>query len=110
MGDTFSVPFILSCHEGKSFFGPLFKAFEENTRRVEEASFPFLPRARASSLRSKKTLAPALLFQKLCVIHVSQNRCQKAYLLRLQSSKANSPFSDSKLQLNTNTIDTFIER
>ena len=57
-----------------------------------------------------KTLAPVLLFQKLWLIHVSQNRCQKAYLLRLQSSTANSPFSNSKLPLNTNINDTFIER
>ena len=92
-------------HEGNSFFGPLSKALEKNTRRGEEASFPLLPRARASS--QKKTLAPALLFQKLWVIHVSQNRCQKAYLLRLQSSTANSPFSNSKLPLNTNINDTF---
>ena len=38
-------------HEGNSFFGPLSKALEKNTRRGEEASFPFLPRARASSLK-----------------------------------------------------------
>ena len=40
-------------HEGNSCFGPLSKALEKNTRRGEEASFPFLPRARASSLKKK---------------------------------------------------------
>ena len=29
-------------HEGNSFFGPLSKALEKNTRRGEEASLPFL--------------------------------------------------------------------
>ena len=56
-------------HEGNSFFGPLFKALEQNTRRGEDNSSPFLPCARASSLRSNKTLAPAVLFQnfELCM-------------------------------------------
>ena len=71
-------------------------AREKNTQRPGRGrpSSSFSGRTRASSLYSKKKMAPAILFQNLLVMHVSHNRCQKAYLLILQSKTANSHFSN----------------
>ena len=68
------------------FFWSVLIERARKTREGERRTPLLFPRrARASFHRSKNKLAPTLLSQKRLVIHVSQNRCQKAYQLRLQS-------------------------
>ena len=79
----------------REFFGSFFRACEKKTHegRRGDGVHAISPVVRAHPTFVLE-MAPALLFQNLLVLHVSQNRCQKAYLLRLQSKTANDNFSN----------------